>query len=450
METSVVFVSIFLSLVAGRQQVEVAVEGPVASVEIILDGRLLGTMQGDPWQLACDLGAELAPHELVAVARDENGDEVARDRQLLNLPRGSIECQLLLHRNQQGIPSAVRLVWQSIEELQAQLIQVTLDGEPLTDGDPTAAEGIQLPQFDPASSHFISAEVELSQGEVCRAETMIGISANEVRTDLTAVPIALEHGAAEPTFESVQGMFRVAGEAVEVAAIDSGGAGLYVIRDNAAMASLVRLELDEAGRSAARRGKSVREYMDLTSLQLSRSSQRTSGDRVVLLDASAKESGKPGLPDIIFPSSTSFNFTTRGLPWLITHIRFAQASLNEQRLSDAVAAAGVRAAATQARRAVLLVVDTSTEDASQYNVETIRSYLQRIQVPLVVWRTGKPKNLASGWKDGERIRTYNAIPKSAEKLVSMLRSQRIVWLAGQHLPHQISLSDKARGFHIAR
>ncbi len=39
MEASVVFVSIFLSLVAGKHQVEVAVEGPVASVALSDEAR---------------------------------------------------------------------------------------------------------------------------------------------------------------------------------------------------------------------------------------------------------------------------------------------------------------------------------------------------------------------------------------------------------------------------
>jgi hypothetical protein len=438
MEASVVFVSIFLSLTAGIHPIEVAVDGPVAEVEIVLDGKQVAIMQGAPWQMKCDFGDELVPHELTAIARDSEGKELARTGQLVNLPRGNVECRLLLFRDEQRRPQSARLVWQSTERATPDAIHVTLDGIEIDGIDPHL---FQLPSYNPDRYHFLSAELEFG-ATVCRAESSFsGIESGEVRTDLTAVPIIVEDGAAEPTAVSLQGLLQVRGESVPVVAVDNGGASLFVVRDRAAIVPLAVLE--EFGR----RKDSLRRKT--LNSQLSKAVRRTSGDRVVIINPRAKLGTEAGASEVVFPTSSSFNLTDKGLHWLLTRIAFTEPTSDKQRLADAVAAAAVRAAATKARRAVLLVIDARVQDSSQFTPEMVVRYLKRIQVPLVVWQTSASKKATRVWGESRSIGNYNVTLNATKELQQLLASQRIAWLQGQYLPNEITLSASARGMRLA-
>ncbi len=63
------FITLFLGLVMGPVPVRVEVSDDVAMVEVLLDGNPVGVLREAPWELACDLGPRLEPHELVAVGR---------------------------------------------------------------------------------------------------------------------------------------------------------------------------------------------------------------------------------------------------------------------------------------------------------------------------------------------------------------------------------------------
>ncbi len=86
-------ITLFLGLYHGVQAVELEVAASprgdkVAVVELWLDGEAAGTLSGPPWRLAVDLGPWLAPHELIAVARDAEGRELDRARRWVN--RGAL------------------------------------------------------------------------------------------------------------------------------------------------------------------------------------------------------------------------------------------------------------------------------------------------------------------------------------------------------------------------
>ncbi len=82
------FVTLFLGLYHGVQPVELEVTPirgrDVAEVELWLDDEPTGTLSGPPWTSRVDLGPELKPHELIAVARDAGGDELGRARRWIN------------------------------------------------------------------------------------------------------------------------------------------------------------------------------------------------------------------------------------------------------------------------------------------------------------------------------------------------------------------------------
>src|SRR5215208_314117 len=90
----IAFLTLFLGLLTGSHPVELSVSGPVAAVELRLNGAPIGTVSGPPWVQRVDLGAGLLPHELVARALDADGNELARARQWVNLPRPAAEVSI--------------------------------------------------------------------------------------------------------------------------------------------------------------------------------------------------------------------------------------------------------------------------------------------------------------------------------------------------------------------
>ena len=59
----VTFLSLFLWLMTDVHPVKVAVDPAVASVEIILDGKTIGVATEPEWEVECDFGGRLRPHE---------------------------------------------------------------------------------------------------------------------------------------------------------------------------------------------------------------------------------------------------------------------------------------------------------------------------------------------------------------------------------------------------
>ena len=65
----VTFVSLFLWLMTDVHPVQVAVDPTVVSVEIVLDGAIIGVARAPRWRVDCDFGEQIRPHELVTVGR---------------------------------------------------------------------------------------------------------------------------------------------------------------------------------------------------------------------------------------------------------------------------------------------------------------------------------------------------------------------------------------------
>ena len=68
----------------------------------------------------------------------------------------------------------------------------------------------------------------------------------------------------------------------------------------------------------------------------------------------------------LFPVLQPFDIKRRGMPWLTTHIVSGRASIPGQRLAEAVALAGLRAAADGCPRTVVLVIGEDVVDNSGY------------------------------------------------------------------------------------
>jgi hypothetical protein len=110
----IAFLTLFLGLTLGPQPIELTATGPVAAVELLLDGAPAGRLTRSPWQGQIDFGPSLVPHQLVARALDSEGTEISRAEQWLNLPRQPAEVGILLENGAEGRPVAARLTWQSL------------------------------------------------------------------------------------------------------------------------------------------------------------------------------------------------------------------------------------------------------------------------------------------------------------------------------------------------
>src|SRR6185436_445235 len=225
----IAFLTLFLGLTLGPQPIGLTVTGPVAAVELLLDGAPAGRIAGSPWKGQIDFGTSLVPHELVARALDSQGDEVARVEQWLNLPRSPAEVDILLENGAEARPAAARLTWQSLTGEKPSAIGVTFDGKPLimdTDG------RIRLPAWDPETAHVLTAELRFSGVLTARRDVVFGGRWGEqISMELTAVPVRLLPGKKLPSPARMQGWFQAGGRPLTVAAVEEGPAQLLVVRD---------------------------------------------------------------------------------------------------------------------------------------------------------------------------------------------------------------------------
>jgi hypothetical protein len=102
----IAFLTLFLGLTLGPQPIEVTVTGPVATIELRLDGAPAGLIAGPPWSGRIDFGQSLLPHELTARALDAQGQEIGRVQQWVNLPRSPAEVDVFLENGPAGRPVA--------------------------------------------------------------------------------------------------------------------------------------------------------------------------------------------------------------------------------------------------------------------------------------------------------------------------------------------------------
>jgi hypothetical protein len=118
-----------------------------------------------------------------------------------------------------------------------------------------------------------------------------------------------------------------------------------------------------------------------------------------------------------------------------------------------VAVAGLQAADENDRRAVVLVLGGESQDASRYDVATVRRYLAAIRVPLFVWSLyGAKTPAAVAWSGGEGkaedVSSLSRLADAVDRLKGELADQRVVWLDGHHLPQSIALSPAATGLEL--
>lgn len=441
------FVTLLLGLVVGTQPVELYVDPSVVAVEIRLDGRSIGLLQSAPWRLACDFGAELEPHELVAVALDEGGEELARARQWINLPQQPAEAVIVLEEGEDGQGTIAHLTWESVVAPEPTAIEFSFDGRPLAVDDP---HRIVLPSYDPDRLHFLRAELEFKEGVSSVVEMSLGGAyADEVNIRLTAVAVALGRRAKMPPVAELQGRFTEAGRALEVVAVEAGPAEVIVVRAGGAAELLDALASAGGGaEKQARFGKLSRgSGREALHFQMTLPKEH----RVRFLWPHAESQERDGVPFEVFPPSPALTARDGGFYWLLTSLPSPPPAGRAQRLTDAVAAAGLLAAGRNRRRAVVLVLGDHADQDSRLEPAMVRRYLGQLGVPLLVWSaSGEDPESQRSWGEVIDVHTLGRLERAVEDLDRLLDRQRIVWLDGRHLPQRIELAVTGKEMRLVR
>ena len=415
----IAFLTLFLGLTSGVQPFELSVSGPAASVEILVDGAVAQRLQGPPWKGLIDFGPDLAPHELVARALDASGREIARARQVINLLRPPAEVEIALEG-----PRTVRLSWERLTHEPPVQTTLSLDGQELRLDDQRRAS---LPDYDPGSTHVLTAELRFPSNVVARKDLIFGGEAGETHTELTAVPV--EGLKSKRAAGDLQGWFvKDDGTPLRVTAVEDAPAELYLVRVPEAEHVRSRLRPSDIRPPSPLALLGKGDLLRIVSVR----PKAFQGDeaRSSLFDLSQHFPGVDGLRRFLI----SGTFPLENAP---------------ARTADAVAVAGLHAMGGAHRRAVVLVVDES-KDASLYDPTAVRRYLSAIRVPLFVWTLTDAVARRRLWGETAYVYDTPSLEHAFQKVRTALERQRIVWIEGRHLPQSIRLSDRApRGVAIA-
>ncbi len=429
----ITFISIFLGLVTGVKPVELAVSGDVLEIEVRLDGEVVGWLREEPWKLECDFGSDLATHELVAVARGRRGAELARVAQLINVPRPLVDTRILLDDWQSGRPRSARLRWQTIEPTEPTSVSVVLDGEILAD---RYLERYQLPELDPDSIHFLSARMEFPESRFSSAEVVFGGTfGSSADTELTAVPLLVTDRKLR-RLERLQGRLEENGITLHAFAVENGPAEVVMVRDRRAIPRLAKLDSAYYSRPD--------KYV---------SAALAKDDALLVMSPRAYLTGQGEERYAVYPASPPMTRKNVSLPWLLANFEFTRGPVLPQRLTDAVAAAGLLAAASQKRRAVVLVTSDCADVPGQWSPQGVRRFLAQLRVPFRVWQVEPPAagaSAAGGFCDGvQSIHIASRYHTAIRHLRRDLLTQLIVWVEGRHLQRKITLTGDGSDVRLA-
>lgn len=459
---TVAFATLFLGLVAGVQPVELVVGEGVARVELLLDGEVVGERAEAPWEMPCDFGDELAPHELVAVARDADGEELGRARQWINLPRSEAEATVVLEGAEDGREAVARVSWESLANQVPRAVAVTFDGRPLPVADPRA---VRLPDHDPGQLHFLRVELDFTANLSAVTELVFGGAyRGETATELTAVAVEVESRRRDLEPGSLAGRLTAGDRPLVPAAVEEGPAEVVVVMDRPAQEVLWQLGRRWAPRSTGAMVRSdPRAPLVLPGSQevapsgpaalgaIRHSFRLAEGQGLRFLWPFSRSQDHRRVRYLLFSRSEDHPPKDGGVLWLLTAAQQPPFSLAEQRLADAVAVAGISASARGRRRAVVLVLSEEPPDASQLSPAAVRRYLAHLGVPLFVWSVGEvTEEVSAAWGEVRSVRRKSWFREAVDELSGSLERQRIVWVEGLHLPQQVTLTDPAGDLRLVR
>ncbi len=423
----ITFVSLFLGLVFGTAEVEVAVADSVARVEILLDGASIAQIEEAPWRTRCDFGAELLPHHLEAVAYDSSGAEVGRASQWLNLPQPQAVATLLLLPSEPGEPRVARLSWESSVGAQPTSLEITLDGVQLSPEAHADPGRIVIPAVNERQLHVLSAEMQFENGVSSRVDlTFGGTYADAVDTEITALTLLSTGAARPPSVEDIQGWFRKGNETLQVLALEKERAEIVMVMDRP-----FPLFLEPGSR------KKPPKSLDLNSQV-----------RFRFLFTHPEQSQGVASSFELFPISSPFSSDKGSLYYLLTNLDRPKQD-RKPWTASAVAVGGLAAYDSRRSRAVVLVPSSTPPSGDSLTTENVEGYLAALGVPIFVWdpKLHHAPHVAE-WDNVRSVDTFEELTDAFDELKEHLRRQWIVWIEGRHLPQQIELSPEVEGFEL--
>ena len=312
-----------------------------------------------------------------------------------------------------------------------------------------------MPAHDPKTFHFLYAEL-VFPGEI-RAQTQIsfgGEHLDEVTSELTALPVSVLKKGRQPRRRDYDGWFSRDSKALTIVAVEKGQADLVVVRGvgvEKAMEGLEGLSLQGLGGGLATSTPGVSSINNVSAgvgaSEQDRLRQAVDLDSSLHLRIQLTQATKVAHRYVTmeqFAASPEITSERGGLYWVLTQ-EIALPGLSErQRVSDAVAIAGLRAAAGNRRRAVVLVLSPASVDDSLYPPGEVRTLLRTLGVPLSVWCiSGEEECNLEGWTAGAQIASLQDLKRELRRVQSELDRQRIVWVDGELLPQSVDLAPDA-------
>lgn len=428
----ITFLTILLGLVHGPVSVALSAGPEVARVELLVDGAKAADLR-PPWEARLDLGSEIAPHELVAVAYGTDGRRLGETRQWINRARPQAEASFALERNRDGRVVAARLVWRSISAPEPKSVAVTLDGYPIAAKD---LSRIEVPPHAASVSHVLMADLVFPGGITATAVAGFGGQRREeTEREMTPFPVRIPPKRELPKPFRLAGWFESAGAPLDVVAVESGPAEVHFVVAGAALKDLERLWRADMWPWPWPRSKPL----DLPKETRYRFVATAPS---VVTDAAGTNR--------LF--STSEEFTPVDGPFL----RNGPGSLLREPASapciaESVAVSALETTVRERRRAIVLLLGEGARDEGRFDAARVRRYLSRLRVPLHVWKVSADEVAAvADWPAAVEASTIDAMGLAFDALRKDLASQRIVWLEGRHAPSTISLTSKATGVAEAR
>ncbi len=345
------------------------------------------------------------------------------------MPRPPAEAGILLERDAEGRAVAARIAWQNVMGEEPERVAVSFDGRTL----PLDALGrVKIPPHASEVVHVVTVELDFGSGLRSRDDVAFGGGAgDQAQSELTAVPIRMtkKRKLAPAAF---QGILRVGETPLRIVTAEEGPASLWIVRDESATEAYGKLSgLGEGPRAPA-------------ALPLAKA------DEVSFLWPRARAVRAGSVPTALFPSAGGLGRADGGLTFLLSHIANPSPESLFPMYADAVAVAGLNAFESFGRRAVLLVLGRSTEDASTYKPAAVRRYLELLRVPLFVWTLEDRPPEGSPWGNVAAVGTRSGLRAAYARLRETLDSQRVLWIEGRYLPQEIELAGGTAGVDLVR
>ena len=407
----IVFLTLYLGLVSGRQPLALRADPSVKSIKIVIDGAPVATMDGPPWRVDLNFGNALLPHEIVAIGFDAKGVELARATQFANLPRRNAEIDIVLTHDAKGTPARAALVARHVAHEKIRGASVKLDGKELALDRALAAK---VPAVDMMRPHVLTAEVRFADDAAARREVVFGGQyAESAQAQLTPIVVARTATGDAPPAE---GCFAANGAALNVRSVERSTANVIIVRDPGARNVYA---LAHRGTAILGAQRAIAALDDDTFGQiLSPIPQKVRGDATATA---------------LFSPTFSFDASKYGLYYALAWSYGSGDGGTPRQWADAVAVAGIEAVARGRRRAVVLVVGDAP-DKSERSPAVVRRYLDTLGVPLFVWSVDGPRpDLAASWGGVDDVSSIPKIIEAADRIRRTLAAQRVVWVAADPL-----------------